>query len=495
MANEDRRVLQSRWIVTGTIDVETASQIGSVAAETGDQTFVRTDDGRVMLPGSTLTGALRGALEDRLAGYRQDLPAPVVGQASLPVLLRLFGWLGRDDGKGIGGSQSCLIVFSSASDQLAPAAVRDGVRIDPKTGTAADKLKFDREVAAPGLRFPIRIELLVPDDEHEDEPALLGALLAALQPLASGRGAFGARKTRGLGRARATGFRAVRFDLKTAKGWMDYAAMDPDRPIDPAIPAEDDPGKALRRAWPGVDASPLPDEQRREFTIRLDLDVQGTLLIRAPGLYADSSDAVHLSEVDCDRKLRRIVSGTSIAGALRSQCIRIVNTLAPDSARGSRLVRDVFGPSPEEITKDGIKPAGSRLRVCEAVLSGERSHRQTRVKIDRLTGGTIEGALFDEEPAVLGQVTIDLSLRLPPAESKSWPDSDAGTGLVLLAARDLADGFLPLGGGAGVGRGYLKGTMTVTKPDGGEATTPELESYVAALNRVIKGTAAVEVSA
>lgn len=73
------------------------------------------------------------------------------------------------------------------------------------------------------------------------------------------------------------------------------------------------------------------------------------------------------------------------------------------------------------------------------------------MRIDRFTGGTFPGALFNEQP-VFGdddsEVGIDLLLRDP---------DDEEIGLILLLIKDLWTSDLPIGGEIGVGRGRLKG--------------------------------------
>jgi CRISPR/Cas system CSM-associated protein Csm3 (group 7 of RAMP superfamily) len=78
------------------------------------------------------------------------------------------------------------------------------------------------------------------------------------------------------------------------------------------------------------------------------------------------------------------------------------------------------------------------------------------VKIDRFTGGTIDTALFDEEPVVGGRVGFDVEIRNPEA---------AEVALLLMAARDLLDGLMTLGGEASVGRGRLCGSIQAILPD------------------------------
>lgn len=140
-----------------------------------------------------------------------------------------------------------------------------------------------------------------------------------------------------------------------------------------------------------------------------------------------------------------------------------------------------------------------RVTVDESEITGpSRDIVQTRVKIDRFTGGAYESALFAEQPVFGGRFTLGLSLRAP---------TDAEVGLLLLVLKDLWTGFLPVGGSSSVGRGRLKGkeatirygddtwrldsvdgsaeAITVSSEKGAAATT--LNGYVTAFTSAMGG--------
>ena len=80
--------------------------------------------------------------------------------------------------------------------------------------------------------------------------------------------------------------------------------------------------------------------------------------------------------------------------------------------------------------------------------------KQTRNRIDRFTGGTIDSALFDSEPiwqvkdSKEGLVSFEVTV-------KECSENEAGLMFVLL--RDLWMGKLTFGGEASIGRGRLHG--------------------------------------
>ena len=124
------RKLRARWVVCGTFALETAMHLGGEGTDRVDMPVLRDPrDGAPLLPGTTLAGALRNALADRLAGY---------GEEESNTVFALFGG-GRGDDDG---SQSPLIVFDALGrlPEGLGIEIRDGVAISPASGTAEDHI-------------------------------------------------------------------------------------------------------------------------------------------------------------------------------------------------------------------------------------------------------------------------------------------------------------------------------------------------------------------
>lgn len=200
------RNLVARWVIRGTLVLESALHLGGEGSASVDMPILRdARDGVPLLPGTTFTGALRNALANRLAGYGEAEPAATAV---------LFGGARGDDS----GSQSPLIVFD-ALGELPPEfgiEIRDGVAISPATGAAEGHKNYDFEVLPARTRFAVRVDLLLPalpaekggmsadegrsaeaarrattedasvNKQPIDEGTLLGALAAALDALSHG---------------------------------------------------------------------------------------------------------------------------------------------------------------------------------------------------------------------------------------------------------------------------------------------------------------------
>ena len=453
------RPLAARWVVCGRLTADGPLHLGGQGETTVDAPILRDRvDGLPLLTGASLAGALRSHLADVIAGYRRSEP---------PDVAALFGGARGDDD----GEQSPLIVFDSLGRLPAGKRpeIRDGVAIDPATGTAEEHKKFDVEVLPAGTSFDVRFDLLVPDGAEES--CLLGLLLATLGGLEAGEVRLGARTSRGYGRCRAGGWFARRFDLAARAGWTAWLATDPGDPLDTMGEAEGAKagGQGLRQAveaaWPGAAGATSVADQRRRFRAVLDLEwPRGGLLVRSPGTDPGDADATQLHSAGDP-----VLPGTSLAGALRARALRIARTVLGD--RGDERVEALFGPllrgrdggqdaAPDAAPSGADELSASRLTVSEGRLDGELL-QGVRIRIDRFTGGVVDGALFDEEPLYGGKGSVTVEIREPVP-------GDAG--LLLLLVKDLLTGDLPVGGTGSVGRGVTAGAAKLAWLDGAEAT-------------------------
>lgn len=452
------RPIRSRWVVLADAVLETAAHLGGQGDGPTDMPLLRdAREGKPLLPGTSLAGALRSHLADVLCGYDED-------EHGNPYVSLLFGDRQNTEKEeestgGNPGKQSPLIVFDSLGTlpEDKSIEIRDGVAIEPKTGTAEEKKKFDYEVIPAGTTFPIRVELVVEETEKED--ILVSLLLASLSGLADGEISVGARRSRGFGRLCIRSWRAHRYDLSSAEGWLSWLLTDPEKPLPQGVLAKKSLREALESAWPGWKPRDFEDKRQR-LLIELQLSFSGGILVRSSGTTADAPDAVHLKSSG-----KPVLPGTGLAGVLRNRALRIARIVRQNLGDAELWVSRVFGPRFE----GGVPPAGfkmraSRLRISESVIEGGYPMRPSRIRLDRFTQGVFLGALFDEEPIYGGTAAVRLELHNPQAGE---------AGLLLLLVKDLLSGDLTVGGTASVGRGILKGSARIQFEDG---TTVEVSS-------------------
>jgi CRISPR/Cas system CSM-associated protein Csm3 (group 7 of RAMP superfamily) len=426
------RGIVERIHIEGDLVLETPAHFGGREASglSDLPLFLDPLEGKALLTGSSLAGALRNHLRERELGYREK-------ETNDCLAASLFGQL--HDGEG---EQSPLIVYDALGKEPT-IELRDGVALDPKTRTAEPEKKYDIELLEAGTTFPVRLELLVTEKDRE---RLLRGLAIALQGLERGEIRLGARKRRGLGKCRVSKWRVRQYNLRTAQGLVGWLEDD-------QTPEEPEANIASLLQVPGTELC----DARRLFTIEALFRLDSSLLIRSGSGQANDPDIVHLRSKRSDQEEPvPILSGTSLAGALRARALRIANTLGKD---GKNTTDQMFGYRRKEGDPPTKPLTASRLWVDETVIQNPLELVQSRVKIDRFTGGSYPGALFSEQP-VFGQlngeslVRINLELRQP---------SRAKAGLLLLLLKDLWTGDLPLGGEVSVGRGRLHGEWAEIK--------------------------------
>ena len=104
--------------------------------------------------------------------------------------------------------------------------------------------------------------------------------------------------------------------------------------------------------------------------------------------------------------------------------------------------------------------------VHEAELEEVHTLVQTRIRVDRFTGGAMDNYLFSEAP-VFGGAGNNVTLRLVLRNPREYE-----IGLLLLLLKDLWTGDLPVGGESSVGRGRLRGLeATLSHAQNGDAVT------------------------
>ena len=447
---KDRPVIR-RLYARGTWVLESAAHFGGDDLYTADMCLLRDGDGRPFIPGASVAGAAQDHLARRLypwALYKKDADHPP-----------LFGGLDPSKKKDVGRMMSPLFV-ADAKCVCFTTSVRDGVRIDPVSGVAADKARFDVEVLEPGSEFELRLECLIREGDGEQE--LRDQLRAVLRAFTDGEVRLGARTGRGSGRGRVGSWEIRDLDMGVPDDVLAWLSNNP-----------------WIRPAPKDDTGDLPEDMRSYFAIRAKLSLRTSLLIRSASEKPDDPDMVHLSSGG-----KAVVPGTSMAGAIRHRAGVIMRTLGWSDTYAEWLLAEMFGPVHEGDKKPGrgVGLWASRVRVEERKVSNVDSYLQERVAINRFTGGSLDQALFDERPVRPvregdeeqgGQVHVlcDLVLEEP---------HDAEAGLLLLVLRDMWYGRLPIGGEVGVGRGTLQGVSADLEWRGageaGEGGSPAMTS-------------------
>ncbi len=446
---------------------------GWAAAPGADAALARDGRGRLVLPGSSLAGALRAAL-----GQPWQPPPPGRAPRTAPATPIEKIW-GAADLDGVGASR---VVVHDAPVSTPPEGVgrRDGVAIDRAWGSAADGLLYGRELVPAGATVRLELEVHSTAGSETTDLDLLGRIAAAL---AVGL-PVGARTSRGLGvlTAEADVIEATQVRYDSPHDYWETARKPTVVALPDAAPAE---GGALdiEVHWTPLGPVSVGSGQATPSVAHLPLAEQ----------HPDHPDL-----------LRLVLPGTALAGALRTRAEFICRTVSgqdppeefSDQLSGAPLAAVLFGhaagvpgstasplvvhdcPSTTTIPASGwdtitCPPDGpdGRPELPRSVSAtnddgtSAELRRTEHVGIDRWTGGASEGRLFCEfEPH--GFHYHPIRLRLHRDRITDRATRDAATALLLLVLLELAAGRVPLGGRRQRGHGDVAVTRVVLRGSG-----------------------------
>ncbi len=363
-------------------------------ADGDTEKILRGIDGCYMLQGSSISGALRSWTTAHEGAALAEM---------------LFGTQ---------NAPGSLIISDGHFTEEARLVIRPRLRIDGRTGSAANGGKFDLAHIGTGSDFVFTVCWL----GEKDEAFVTSVIERILAALHGGEILIGAEKSNGFGRV----------SLYVKKQIYDMVqSADRERWL-----SEIEDGKALA----------LPELEKKPVIL---LTLKGTadsLLVKAAAAKLENGRNItlNLTEVGIP-----VIPGSSVKGVIRARAEMIASYLnLPDS-----VTETLFGCG----ARDGDNGQAGILRFEDVMLTKSVSQKITRIRINRFTGGVMRGGLFIEEP-VSGTLTLQVAV---PA------DEEAGCMLLLYALRDLAIGLYNLGSGGSIGRGFLQvEELTALTPDG-----------------------------
>ncbi len=464
--------------------LESAAHFGGGERGEVDLTLTRGADKALIIPGSSIAGAARSYLAYRLLGaggfyYLQENRQPLnrareiaLKEAGLRglekdalngALLELFGAI-EDD-----GNQSALICYDAYAINPGEESTttRDGVAIDPKTNQSLETARYDYEVVERNTCFALRFEMVIRQGLAKEVVKLNNTLQLFNELLAGFENEeirLGARTRRGLGRGKVKDRWQVQdFDFSDFANYVAYlnTAGGTFKNLPDPTPAG-----VTERVYLAP-ANFLPDN-RTFFELNATFNLTSSLLIRKSIEQAGKPDVVQLLSDG-----QPVMPGTSVAGVLRHRATQVVNTLAGSNGaykqNAALLIDRLFGTV--ELRRQGesrsrandpvYKQVAGRLRVEEKLLEGalvsDEAEIQTRNRIDRFTGGTLEKYLFNEQPAWSKPASGETPATHWQLVCRIFEPTGAEIGLVLLLLKDLWLSDMAIGGGGAIGRGVFDG--------------------------------------
>ncbi len=406
------------------VQAECLSPLRTGGADGNTELVLIGSNGQPLVQGSSLAGALRA--------WVQQARGTAAAEA-------LFGSQNR---------AGHLIVSEGKFSKNPAQSVRPRLRIDPKTGSAAERQKFDLAQLNAGAQFDFTLTWL----GQGENKAELKTLEEALSALDGGAIRLGAQKNNGFGRVKLA-IQKRTYDMTQEQdrtAWLAEPRLEQERDRQggakprtgrhevPEVPLE---GKCRltakeQRKWETLSSlPPVVDTHRVTFTVTGQAD--SILVKSAAAEYKDSEKENGSYIPNLTENGVPILPGSSVKGAVRAQAERIAQCTGR-----AELTEALFGRE----SRDEDNGQAGKVRFDDVQLDKAQPKQISRIRINRLTGGVIHQGLFVEEP-LYSQVTLTITAP---------PDCKVGCALLLYALRDLGLGLYNLGSGGSIGRGYLR---------------------------------------
>lgn len=420
------------------IQAETPLAIGSGNGDIlSDAKVVRDVNGLPYIPGSSIAGVIRSMVdvseEEALWGFTGHGSEIIFSEAKI---LDSYG-------KVVDGLRSHEEVLNDALlREYIELPVRQHVSIGAN-GVTTKAGKFDEEIVYAGTLFCFEIEILSADDKNDKFSSLLKALLdSSFRIGGSTRHGFG------------------KIKVKEVK----YKAINLEEEL-PLYLSKSSNLHESNKWWEDVVPIPTKPNNNSSFdSYKLILSPDDFFLFGSG--FGDESGEADMTtvyeRVVKDGKLQEktvLIPGTSVKGALRHRVAFHYNklhhysfgNLEATTANDSEAVKDLFGCVGDDIRVGNVI-------ISDAYLSDTKPELMTHVKIDRFTGGGVDGALFTEKPEYGRKQDFCIDILVDSCV-KHTKNGEIKVKALENSLLDICNGMLPLGGGVNRGNGVFSGTL------------------------------------
>lgn len=333
--------------------------------------------------------------------------------------------------------------------------IRDGVKLG-KNKTPQSGSKYEIQIVERNAGFRMRIEIIQRKDFLDSKGDIQKAWASDkfwiqqwIYGFSTGELRIGGRSRRGLGRLEIESAKVKTFNMEQKDEYLEWLNWDWNNK------------NAFEQAEI-IEAKNIGDKkevQHTEHFLEVSLKISNTLLVRTYNMtFGKGGGIPDYGQLTMGSKGEvAVIPGSTIAGAFRSHIAKIVKRLSHLQTweEAQKKLEPFFGTWIEGGRKEE-NLISSRIIFEEAEVNGGHGVPLSRIAIDRFTGGTVEGALFEEVPWADG--TVSLRIRWKKGkneESNKVNSSNVICGLLLWAILDLLSGILPIGGETAIGRGIL----------------------------------------
>ncbi len=299
---------------------------------------------------------------------------------------------------------------------------RDGVAIDFWTGTGIDGAKYDYEAVERGAHGKINMLVNLRGRHFSKLEKFKNTVAEILSKFKRGI-RLGALTSKGFGLAKAENIDAQFYDFRKKS---DVAAW-----------------FTGNSAAESISSAKNISADAENFIVDADFSFNSSFIVRDYDV-SKADKANKISAVSLKSLESFVLPGTSLKGIFRHRAEYIFKNLNLDK----KFLNNLMGVA------EGDTKIKSRFVVEESYIENKNvvEVEHTRNKIDRFTGGTLQGALFKTKPLYQKNSAPTLHIHFEIFNAK---DFEAGLALFLL--RDLWLGKVALGGEKCIGRGTVQG--------------------------------------
>ena len=429
---------------------------GDESDPTLDNTLIRDAADNPIIPATSITGVLSHLYKET---HGEDAQKKVFGFAkdkdsAISSLNINFGYvLNAEQQPQKGAIHSLSENNDSLLDylrQLTP-VIRDQVKLN-EYGTAEDKAKFDRTAVPKGSRFQFEMGLAAQEPDNQTWQNLLGLL-------SHPKFRLGGLTHRGFGQIKVIEIKQTLLNFKDKndlKKWQNFRQSQNWQDLQPAPETNSKTPSAHKfhtlklkaeDFWRvGAGSTPLGEYDK------------------IPDALPYTEDTINWEKSPTDPQRVVTIPATGIKGALRHRTLFHLRRLEQDYD-GTTIQEDnpciiqIFGTAADEQKNSQIElpndkqPGIGGLIINDLYLEQHSTPKMMmHNKIDRFTGGVINGALFSEE--LLYEDTLNLEFYFDPNRLQGLDDKAQDA--FIAALEDLANGRLPLGAGSSKGHGYFQ---------------------------------------
>jgi len=353
-----------KTIVKGKLKFLSPLLLGSGKDDLADIEVMKDSNGNPFIPGTSLAGVLRHYFEENFQDQKCDDSECFWG-----IHRKKEG----NDKKG--ESYQSAFICHDLFTEKASIRIRDSVKIDPKSQIAEDKGKYNFELIEEGVEFDLLWELILRgNNSKETYHKILATLIDILK---TGGLSIGAKTNSGFGKCRLMEVQVIDFKLSEKENVLKWLKQEWQKPDYTGGTSE-------------LEVGPF-DIENTTFSIDAKFAIKNSIIIRAYSEKAHLSDSTSLTSAD-----KYILPGTSLKGTIRHRALKILKTLSPEGDTAEELIHELFGNAGKDIKPE--KEKKGHVQVEEVEITNVEAESQTRIKIDRFTGGTVKTALFDSMP-------------------------------------------------------------------------------------------------